>query len=280
MRKVLTGVVLAVALAFIAGCKIQTPEIRGVVLDAESNKPVKAWVIITADISTRTVQGKVSNTLFVGKTWTDDEGKFVIPSKSLKMPAFLPPLSFGSKFDELVIRAHGSSGLQGERYFYRKGTRPSLSPAAKEFYAVADIKELQEILKREELKIYAERPQGEYFGILQHLYIYCTTGRYGVAVMKEECDMLDFLIEEHERYLERNKDEVEKDVNTVVFDQLAYLYEEKGDYERAIETLRRSVALIERRGMLKFEVWQRNKAGIEHNIKRLEQLQLKQQPQP
>ncbi|MCR4288095.1 MAG: hypothetical protein NUW09_08795, partial [Deltaproteobacteria bacterium] len=173
MSKVLAAVVIAVALTFVAGCTIRTPEIRGVVLDAEGNKPVKAWIIITADISTKTIQGEVSTTLLVGKTWTDDDGRFVIPSKNLKIPAFLPPLSFGSKFDELAIRAHGGFGLEGERYFYRKGTRPSLSPSAKEFHAVADIKELQEILKREELNIYVERPQREYFGILQHLYIYC-----------------------------------------------------------------------------------------------------------
>jgi hypothetical protein len=59
-------------------------------------------------------------------------------------------------------------------------------------------------------------------------------------------------------------------VNTVIFDHLAYLYEKKGDLNKAVEILKKSIALIERRGLLKFEVWQRNKREIEWRINELQ----------
>jgi tetratricopeptide (TPR) repeat protein len=109
---------------------------------------------------------------------------------------------------------------------------------------------------------------------LQGLYNYCLTGRFYVEVPPVEggCDEweLNYAITKHERYLERYRDSIQKDVNTVIFDRLANLYEKKGDYRKAIETLRKIITIIEARGLSKFEVWQRNKRETEWKINELQ----------
>ena len=273
--------VFAVALTFIAGCKIQTPEIRGVVLDAETKEPVAdAWVRASLEIETKTLAGGVHSDLSMNEphTRTDKKGRFVIPSKSFKKPPI--PYGFGTEVISLSIGAMNIDNRGGHISYYGGYNKRHFGKGA------GDLKELLE-KDTVEFTIYAkpfEMTECEFFSYLQSRYRYCFSGRLGVEVppVQGGCDAweLDFAITLHERYLERYKEVVEKEVNTVIFEQLAYLYEKKGSFEKAIETLRRSVALIERRGMLKFEVWQRNKAEIEHNIKRLEELQQNEQPQP
>ncbi len=55
--------ILSVALLFlVTGCNIKTPEIRGVVLDAETKQPVEgAWVTATLEFTAKTVAGDVYN---------------------------------------------------------------------------------------------------------------------------------------------------------------------------------------------------------------------------
>lgn len=64
---------------------------------------------------------------------------------------------------------------------------------------------------------------------------------------------------------------VEERGYSTALDQLAYLYEKKGDYRKAIETLRKSIKLMETKGLLRFEVWQRNRKEIERKINELQQ---------
>src|SRR4030042_6669566 len=112
MNKNLVFVVLGMLLIGLMGCEIKTPEIRGVVLDEETKQPVEgAWVTATLEVSNKTVAGDVHQTLFVGKTWTDKRGRFVIPSKEFKKPLF--PVSFGSKVESLNIAARATGVKSG-----------------------------------------------------------------------------------------------------------------------------------------------------------------------
>src|SRR4030067_2060209 len=84
--------ILSVALLFlVTGCNIQTPEIRGVVLDAETKQPVEgAWVTATLGIKTKTVAGDTHSYLSVEipHTRSDKNGKFVISSSKFDTPSF------------------------------------------------------------------------------------------------------------------------------------------------------------------------------------------------
>ncbi len=65
--------------------ELKTPEIRGVVLDADTKQPVEgAWVTATLEVYSKTVGGEVHHSLLLGKSWTDKEGKFLLPSKEFK----------------------------------------------------------------------------------------------------------------------------------------------------------------------------------------------------
>jgi hypothetical protein len=252
--------VLGMTLLGLIGCSIRTPEIQGIVLDEKTKQPVEgAWVRATLDLKSKTIQGDVTSYLSVDSphTRTDKHGKFLIPSKSFKKPPF--PIGFGTKAINFGIGAAtiddrgGRINLKGE--------------------------ELEKFLgkKKVELTIYSgpvERTEAEYSSHLQSLYKYCLTGRSSVEVPPTEggCDEweLNYTLVKHERYLEKYRGHIEKEVNTVIFDHLAYLYEKKGDLHEAIETLKKSVALIEKQGLLKFEVWQRNKKQIELKINELQ----------
>ncbi|NIT03403.1 hypothetical protein GTO10_00450, partial [Candidatus Saccharibacteria bacterium] len=113
------------------------------------------------------------------------------------------------------------------------------------------------------------------FASLQGLYRYCQSGRAGIETNLEKpegCDdwELDFAIKRHEMYLKKYKNDIEKEVNTVIFDHLANLYKRKGDIKKAINTLQESIKVIEKSGLLKHKVWQRNKAEIEEKIAELQ----------
>src|SRR3972149_7143623 len=104
MNKNLVFIVLGILLIGLIGCEIKTPEIKGVVLDAETKQPVEgAWITATLEVSNKTFAGDVHQSLFVGKTWTDKKGRFAIPSKEFKKPSF--SVSFGSKVESLNIAA-------------------------------------------------------------------------------------------------------------------------------------------------------------------------------
>src|SRR3972149_6149269 len=256
MNKNLVFIVLGMLLIGLMGCEIKTPEIRGVVLDAETKQPVEgAWVTATLGIKTKTVGGDVHSYLSVETphTRSDKNGRFIIPSRGFKKPSF--PAGFGTDIETFGVGASAVDDRGGDinlKNFLGK-----------------DKADVTIYVKPE------KRTESEYFSHLQALYNYCLTGRFFVEVPAVEggCDAweLSYAIVKHERYLERFKEDIEKEVNTVIFDQLAYLYEKKGDFKKAIEVLKKSIALIERRGLLKFEIWQKNKKGIERKINELQQ---------
>jgi hypothetical protein len=244
--------VLGMTLLGLIGCSIRTPEIQGIVLDEKTKQPVEgAWVRATLDLKSKTIQGDVTSYLSVDSphTRTDKHGKFLIPSKSFKKPPF--PIGFGTKAINFGIGAAtiddrgGRINLKGE--------------------------ELEKFLgkKKVELTIYSgpvERTEAEYSSHLQSLYKYCLTGRSSVEVRPTEggCDEweLNYAIAKHERYLEGHKDPeiiVNPPYGVSKFDkiiqysgaiqQLAGLYEKKGNLGRAVHLLREAEAFDKKHGL-------------------------------
>lgn len=220
MLKNLMFVGLGILLIGLTACNIKTPEIRGVVLDAETKQPVEnAWVTATLEVYSKTVAGDVHQSLFVGKTWTDKEGKFVLPSKDFKKPSF--PVSFGSKVESLNI---GARAVSSKGYI-------SEGIGLKEFKEVSEI------------KLFLKPPKDAeyYFLALQGLYTYLDTGRIGVSIPPvpeaERIEVMDIAIGAHESYLKFHKNPKTSDETSHyanVLYSLGYLYKKKRDYRNAL----------------------------------------------
>jgi len=230
MRKNVMIVFLGILLIGITACNIKTPEIRGVVLDAETKQPVEnAWVTATLEVYSKTVAGDVHQSLFVGKTWTDKEGKFLLPSKEFKKPSF--PVSFGNKAESLNI---GARAVSSKGY-------------------ISNGIGLKELKKDTEILLYLNPPKDEeYYRLaLGGLYDYILTGRLGVSVPpvseKERLDILDLAIEAYKKFLE-----IYGDSSNVLRD-MGYLYKKRGDYKIALETFKRVKDFDKKHGITLWE---------------------------
>jgi hypothetical protein len=258
-------VTLGALLTGLIGCDIKTPEIRGTVLDAETKQPVKgAWVRATIEVNTKTIAGDIHSSLSIDKphTRTNERGIFVIPSRSFNKPGL--PMGFGTHVVNVAI---GASTVED------RGGRINIKK-----------EQLDDFLKKAEVEVViyshpVERTEAEYFSHLQSLYSYCLTGRSSVEVPPVEggCDEweLNYAIAKHERYLETyKKDAVEGKVKgfSAALEQLAELYEKKGNFTMSIEVLKRKISLIQERGLLRYQEWQKEKRNIERKI---DELQLK-----
>ncbi len=224
----LCGLILMIGLS---ACEVKTPEIHGLVLDAETKQPVEgAWIRAVVGVKTKTVAGDVGR--FIGlhqpHTRTDKDGKFLIPSRSIKKPPF--PVSFGTEVEDIVIAAHtvddriGSVTLEGDEF--RKFLKKSKADVT--LYS-----------KFEQWK------EEEYFSHLQTLYDYCFTGRYGIEMPPVEggCDEweLNYAIFKHEKYLQKFPlTEITRSHNSIILEQLGRLYEKKGDLRKAITYLQKA----------------------------------------
>lgn len=263
MTKILFLIFAFILITGLSACEIKTPEIHGIVIDAETKKPIEgAWISATIGVKTKTISGDVGQMVSLDPphTRTSKEGTFVIPAKKIKKPLF--PISFGSEIDSFGIGAStiddkiGGMSLSGEQ--------------------------LKDFLKKDKLRIeikikYVERSEGEYFSHLQSLYNYCFTGRFGIEIpaVEDGCDEweLEYAITKHKRYLEKYKESAVKGEIKGFFaaiDQLSELYEKKSDFKEAIDVLKNKIALIEKRGLLKFEDWQKIKTRIERRIYELQ----------
>jgi len=256
MFKKANGLVLAVLMVALFGCDIRTPEIKGVVLDAETKQPVEeAWVHASIETISKTIQGPVQTVWRVEPphTRTNKKGEFAIPSKKIETSLF--PFNLRTEIENFSVSASTIDDKSGGLYL-------------KEYQGKKII----------EATIYVNPWEGtknerEYFSYIQSLFNYCFSGRLGVEVspVKGGCDSweLDFAISKHERYLEKYRkiaEESEVRGYRVAMDQLAELYEEKGNYKRAIETLQEKLNVIKKQGLLKFENWQKIQAEIERKI--------------
>jgi tetratricopeptide (TPR) repeat protein len=250
---------LGILLIGLIGCEIKTPEIRGVVLDAETKQPVEgAWVHATLQIKTKTIAGTVQTVLRVDPphTRSDKTGEFVIPSKVFEKPAF--PTGLGTDIENFTINASTLDDKSDGFYLKDYGWKRKLEVALH--------------VKTWEKGLGDER---EYFSYIRSLFNYCLTGRFGVEIPAVEggCDKweLDFVITKYERYLDRFSNIIQERGYSTALDYLAELYEKKGNYEKAIKAYKESIALMERKGLLKFEAWQKNRDTIERKIKKLQE---------
>lgn len=238
MIKIILFIFGLICLMGLSACEIKTPEIHGLVLDAETKQPVEgAWIRAVAGVKSKTVAGDVGSVIGLHQphTRTGKDGKFLIPSRSIKKPIF--PIGFGTEVEDLVIAAHtvddkiGSITLEGEEF--KKFLNQSKANVT--LYS-----------KPEHWK------EEEYFSHLQTLYNYCLTGRYGIEMPAVEggCDEweLDYVIAKHEKYLEIYKDPqiIEEPPYGIskwdkiihysnAINSLAKLYKKKKDYKKAIK---------------------------------------------
>ncbi len=249
--------ILGIFMIGLTGCDIRTPEIRGVVLDAETKQPVEgAWIRATLQIKTKTIQGNVQSVLRIEPphTRSDSKGTFAIPSKEIKTPSF--PMGLGTDIDSFTVNASTlddkSDGFYLKEYQGRNKIEVTLN-----------VKPWKQGIENER----------EYFSYIQSLYKYCFSGRFGVEVPPIEggCDNweLNFIIAKHERYLDKYKNIIEEKGYSNVLDQVAELFDRKGEYSKAIDALKMNISLMEKRNLLRFKDWQREKEGIELKIEKL-----------
>lgn len=222
-------------LVLIAGCDLETPEIHGVVLDAETKQPVEnAWISSTLAVTSKTIAGDVSSYLSVDPphTRTDKNGKFVIPSKKFSG-------SIGTSIDSFSINASTIDDKSGG--FYMKDYQ-----GKREIEVVVYVAPWKKGLADE----------GEYFLNIQSLYNYCLSGRFSVErpEVKEGCDAweLDYAITKHERYLVRYFKDVDKIktseqkshyLNTL--ESIGSLYRKKGDFSKALGIFKKAKEFTE-----------------------------------
>jgi hypothetical protein len=224
-----------VGLYFIFGY-VRTPVIHGTVLDAETKHPVEnAWVTATLSLKVATIQGDVHvhPSIAPPHLRTNKEGKFIIPRKSFRQP--LPPLGFGMDVEGCRVSVETTDDRQGE-------VNPL--PSLWKWWA--------------EVTIYVKpttMTEGQYDSYLQSLYRYCIMGRSGVEVpaVREGCDAweLDYAIAKHERFikkLERLEAVDQKTYQWGTRRNIAYLYKQRGDYEKALSTFEELKKSDEKRG--------------------------------
>jgi len=207
--------------SLLTGCTIKTPEVRGVVLDEKTNEPVKeAWIHCSMDVITTTPAGDVHNSHMISPPHlrTDDKGRFVIPAKKTKTM-----WGFGTEVKAFGASATTIDGRGGGIDLIKSFNTP-----------------------KSDVTIYLKHvveTERDYFASLQALYSYCTSGRFHIEVPEKDlrCDgwELNYAIAKHERYLKKHPEAKTRDEvshHSIAMEQLAHLYKQNGDYERALKT--------------------------------------------
>jgi len=218
--------ILGLLLFGLTACQLKTPEIKGMVLDAETKQPVReAWVHATMQIKSKTIQGDVTTVLRVEPphTRSNQKGEFVVPAKEFSKPGF--PVSFWTEIENFSVSASTIDDKSGGSYLKEYEGK-------KEIDVVIHVKPWEEGLKDDR----------EYFSYIQSLYSYCISGRFGVEVPSVEggCDKweLDFAITKHEILLKKIAEPKSMDQRIQyvgAMKQLAYLYKRKKEYKRALD---------------------------------------------
>jgi hypothetical protein len=254
----------------LTGCDLKTPEIRGVVLDAETKQPVEAWVHATIWVNIKTLAGSTGKVISLDPphTRSGKSGKFSIPQKEIAKPPF--PMGFGTKVEKFTIGA-ATIDKGGQIEVNVKDLEKGKIEVT--LYLEDLEKAWQKELKHISPEKFSQEKEMREFSSLQSFYNYCFTGRFSVETPTAEggCDdwELNYVIAKHERYLNKYKDDV-KGGYYKALDQLADLYKRNKNYQKAIETLRQRIDYIERQGLLRYEPWQKNKATVEWKINELQ----------
>jgi hypothetical protein len=276
-------VVIAIAviclLLLLRSCVIRTPEIHGTVIDAETKQPVEgAWITGGLTLKSITIAGDVTSYPSVERphTRTGKDGKFIIPSRTFMR--ILIPIRLYTKVDSFGIAARtadwrgGGANLTNSLWKWKTNVTIAIDKAEKD-----DIMQIAGYVKGGMTKEKAEElVEQDYFSSLQALYSYCISGRFSVEVptVQEGCDdwELDYVIKKHEWYLGRYEEAAKAGKAKgyfIAMEQLSELYEKKKDYRNAAEQLKKSIRIMEIRGLLKHEAWQKDRQMLEDKIKKL-----------
>ena len=231
--------IVGILMISLTGCDLKTPEIRGVVLDAETKQPVEAWVHATIWVNIKTLAGSTGKVISLDPphTRSGKSGKFSIPQKEIAKPPF--PMGFGTKVEKLTI---GAATID-------KGGQIEINVKELEkgkIEVTVYLEDLEKAWQKELKHVPPEKFQQEKelreFSSLQGLYNYCFTGRFSVETPTAEggCDdwELNYAITKHAKYLETHpRTEKNRSHNSKILEQLGLLYEKKGDFEKAIQNL-------------------------------------------
>jgi len=245
MIKKSIALVLGLSLMGLAGCEIQTPEIHGVVLDAETKQPVEgAWVHFTIEVHTKTIAGGTTAYLRVEPphTRTNERGEFIIPAKQFETPSF--PHGFGTEVGRFGLIAdtiddrQGGIGVNMRDYFIKNQKDFGMGGSdLMNWWGKDKVKVTLWIKPREALEDYEE-----YSAYLQGLYRYCSEGRVFVErpPVQGGCDEWErnYVITKNENFLSIFKEPKTKNESyyySIIMHRLGYLYKWKGDYQKALE---------------------------------------------
>lgn len=226
-----------IVIVYFAVYTVLTPFIRGVVIDAETKKPVEnAWVMATVDVDTRTIAGNVGSTYAISRRHlrTGKDGVFTIsPKMYLSIPT---PFTFGNTGRELNITIRVMGGKRAEMDFTKSWWKIIL-------FATTPVK-------------YMDRKDDDISFELRTLYDYCTTGTFFMIYRSgsERCDNweLDYTIVEHERFIKKLGQPKNVDQETYYSKAtgcLSGLFKRKDNYEKALEYLKTSRDFDKKRGL-------------------------------
>jgi hypothetical protein len=256
MSKGIKYAIIGILLIGLLGCSVSTPEIRGLVLDADSKQPVaEAWINATLGLTIQTIGGRSDIVLRVDPSHarTDQNGKFTLPSKSFNVPPF--PLAWDTEPYEFLLRADTiddrTGGLTYVGGFLKKSAGKGDGDLKR--FLRQDLAEVTIFLKP------IENFDEEYISSLQELYHYCFWGRFLVEVPPVEggCDQweLNYAIAKDEGFLKRlgePKSGKQRNYYAATMKRLGYLLKKKGEYDRALEIF---IALREFDKRINMNLW-------------------------
>lgn len=225
-RVLIWGTIIGVLLLYLNTCTVQLPFVVGRVVDQATGKPVAdAWVWATLSVDYRTVAGRVSPQRRVSPAHlrTNANGRFLIPYDMFFSPP--PPLAFGVSGGHFKITVRTFDDRYAQMDFTGR-------------------------INRWRFVTFITIPVGPYpltgrerAMDLSNLFSYCRDGRYFIETPSTPggCDdwERDYLIRKNERIVEQiGKPKTKRDdINYASsMKNLGYLYEQRGDLQRALET--------------------------------------------
>lgn len=286
MVKKLAVIVMGILLIGLWGCTMtRTPEIRGLVLDQETWRPVPdAWIHASLGLVLVTIAGRGGDSLSLDSphTRTNAKGEFIIPARVFQSPFF--PFILKKNYTYFGVSAETQDDRMGEHQIGPWGWKTNIDVTLyvepwKEFllknrkkggsylgdfflnYSGADN-------SRNPL-IYEEA----YYSYLKTLDHYCFGGRllYEKPGVHEGCDdwEMNYAIFKYENYLKELKEPKTVDQWVSVsgtMDRLANLYKRNKNYEKALEMFK-AVLNHDKQGKVNLYI-----TRYEKEIKELEQL--------
>jgi hypothetical protein len=284
VTKILILVALGILFVGLGGCMMTyTPEIRGLVLDQETLRPVPgAWIHARLGLELVTIAGRGSDFLALDSphTRTDEKGEFLIPAREFQSPIF--PFILKKNYYYFGVSAETIDDRMGE---YRIGPWGWKTRVDVTVY----VEPWKEFLEKNRKKgssdlsdFFLDYSGGDtrnpinfekaYFSYLAKLEHYCFGGRlHYERPATEGCDEweLNYAIFKYERFFEGLKEPETRDQRTILsitMHRLAYLYKRNKNYGKALGMFK-AVLNYDRKRSVDLNI-----SRYEKEIKELEQL--------